>query len=212
MPLLKEISLNPNNKLAVWEMNESLEELMAMVKINDAEKESLKEIKNENRKKQKLCSKQLLKRLTGIDDLKIEYDLHGKPYLKDSKYKISISHSHQYVAVIIDTEDTGIDIEIIDPKIEKVVHKFVNTEEQQSIKAQNRLEQLYVYWCTKEALYKLYGGGSLVFKTNLLVAPFIYDNNGGTISGKIITDVYSKNCLLHYEKLANCVLVYAVNR
>ena len=211
MPLLIKKNFAPNNKLGVWKINEELEELMIQAQPNELEKKHLEKIKVENGKKQWLVSRAILKKLTGLYDLEIKYDPYGKPYLKDSKYKISISHSHQYVAAIIDIHHTGIDIQIQDSKIERIVPRFMSLSEQGSIKNENRLGQIYIYWCAKEALYKLYGQRSLSFRENILISPFDYNAEGGNIFGRISVSSFNRSYSLQYKKIENYTQVYVMN-
>ena len=58
----------------------------------------------------------------------IKYDDKGKPYLKDDTRHISISHSHDKLAIIVnETEATGIDIELIRDKVLKIKHNLLIT-------------------------------------------------------------------------------------
>ena len=145
------------------------------------------------------------------NDLKISYDEFGKPYLINSSIKISISHAYEFVAILIDqNQETGIDIELIKPKIERISERFMSANELLSINKQS-LEQLYVYWCAKEALYKLYGIKNLSFKENILIEDFEYTEKGKII-GKIINNSLNKYYMLCYEKINEYMLVYVLKK
>ena len=80
-------------------------------------------------------------------------DAHGKPYLVNMPFQISMSHSFDYAAVMISRKNpVGIDIELIKEKVENVLpEKFMRPEEMDFIaKDENRIQQLYVCWCAKE--------------------------------------------------------------
>ena len=99
------------------------------------------------------------------------YDDKGKPYLANDSRHISISHSHDKLVIIInETEETGIDIELIRAKVIKIKHKFLS--EIELIDASNDVEKLLIYWAAKETLYKIYGLKEVDFIKNLHLESF----------------------------------------
>ena len=99
-------------------------------------------------------------------DAEISYDINGKPHLVDDTRHISISHSHDKIAIIINTiEKTGIDIELIRDKVLKIKHKYLSESELKN--AENDPEKLIIYWAAKETLYKIYGLKHVDFIKNL---------------------------------------------
>jgi 4'-phosphopantetheinyl transferase len=89
-------------------------------------------------------------------DVEIKYDDKGKPYLAKDNRHISISHSHNKLAIIINEhESTGIDIELIRDKVLKIKHKFLSESELKD--ANDDVDKLLIYWAAKETLYKIYG-------------------------------------------------------
>ena len=90
----------------------------------------------------------------------------------------------------------------------------MSDEELNSLQKENLEEQLTVFWCAKESLYKLYGKKELAFKENLLVEPFQYSGKG-IIKGRIKKSAIQKSYSLQYEKLNlgddNYMLAYIIN-
>ena len=85
----------------------------------------------------------------------IEYDNQRKPHLLNCTQHLSISHSHHKVAISIDEKAiTGIDIQIISPKIIRIKEKFLNPLEI-SIITDFSAKNLSLYWSVKEALFKV---------------------------------------------------------
>lgn len=209
---LKEIS--KSGKLALWHITESLEELLKMKRSSEEHMAALNVFSYEHRKKEWLVARILAEQLSGEKDIRIFYDKHNKPILKNSKKHISISHSHDILAVILDDHETGIDIEIIKPKVLRIKEKFMSEDELKSLQKENLPEQLTVYWCAKESLYKLYGKKELAFKENLCVEPFRYSEKG-IIKGWIKISAIQKSFALQYEKLNsgddNYMLAYVIN-
>ncbi len=135
------------------------------------------------------------------------YDENGKPFLKDDKRHISLSHSHGKLVIIINSaEATGIDIELIRDKVLKIRHKFLWGSELTN--AGMNVEKLLVYWAAKETLFKIEGVPGVNFTSDLKVHDFIYSEGGGTVTGEIILPQYKKTYILQYLKTENYILVY----
>lgn len=196
--------------LSIWENTEQLEELLMDFRLTENENRELSGFKNEQRKVQWLCSRILLRQLVP-DKKEIVYDEHGKPSLLNSPYKISISHSKNFVAVIVSKKyDVGIDFEVIEDRIEKIAEKFISPAEWEFLDTKTKKEQMYVLWCAKETLFKLYSKGELDFKENLFVSPFTYHQKG-SIHSRIQKNSFVKDYTLCYEEINNCMLVYGMN-
>lgn len=140
----------------------------------------------------------------------LAYDEKGKPYLHNDKRHISVSHSHDMLAIIInDYEATGIDIELVRNKVLKIKHKFLTSQELQD--AGDNVEKLLIYWAAKETLYKIYGLKEVDFIENLFVNPF-HKHNLGTLIGHIKLPLFNHKFILNYQLLENYVLVYALKK
>jgi 4'-phosphopantetheinyl transferase len=140
----------------------------------------------------------------------IEYDEKGKPYLKDHTAHISVSHSHDKLAIIInENEATGIDIELIRDKVLRIKHKFLSDTELED--GGDHIEKLLIYWAAKETLYKIYGLKEVDFIEHLFIKPFT-KHNLGTITGEINLPDFKETFDLNYQLLDNYVLVYALNK
>ena len=212
MPFTLNRKIN-NSMIGTWKLEEPVDVLLKKVALIPEDLEVFQKIKIEERKKQWLAVRVMLNRLMQAPKAAaIIYDDYKKPLVKDSDYKISISHSHDYAALIIDRySETGIDIELIKPTVQKIAHKFLSDSEMKNINTTNAIDQMYVYWCAKEALYKLYGKKELDFKKNLMVHNFKYENKG-TITAQIIKGTFHKTYNLWYEKMDNYMLVYVINK
>ena len=93
----------------------------------------------------------------------------------------------------------GIDIELIKNKIERIANKFLSAKELEFIQEQERIEQLYVCWCAKEAIYKLHGKKNVSFVENIELKPFHYSGNG-SFSANLDIGSTHKEFKVHYEK------------
>jgi len=201
MPLLSERTVGKSGKAGIWNIAETMEELMKLAVLPQKELVALNKVSREHRKKEWLSARILVSHLIGKKSAKIYYDENNKPRLANSDYQLSLSHSHHLLAAITDKPETGIDIEIIQPKIERIKEKFMSAEELEAVGKKNSVEKLYVYWCAKESLYKLYGKKQLAFKENIYVEPFDF-SRGGKIRGWIRNGFTNKFFSLWYEKIS----------
>lgn len=143
-------------------------------------------------------------------ETEIKYDDKGKPYLAEDNRHISISHSHDKLAIIInEQESTGIDVELIRDKVLKIKHKFLSDDE--LIDANDNVEKLLIYWAAKETLYKIYGLKEVDFIEHLFIKSFA-KHNLGTIIGTIALPNVNESFHLNYQLLDDYVLVYALNK
>lgn len=160
----------------LWEISESENELLQQWKFPLTE--NFKKFKIRSRRKEWLAGRLLLQRLVaevGEPFLGIEKDEHQKPFLIGSNSQISISHTKGYAAAIVHPNTAiGIDIEKKNPKINRIIHKFLN--EQELLATQQQEPELLTYWCAKEAMYKLNGRKGMIFKEQILVEKEIGKN------------------------------------
>lgn len=132
-------------------------------------------------------------------------DEFGKPYLTNSSFHISQSHSYPYVAVVLDTvKNVGIDIEQKKEKLHRIATRVFSEAELKN--AGNDLSKLCILWCAKETLIKLYGKKDL----HLLDELAIHDLSltSGHFTGSILRKGYEKSYPLQYLVWEDLVLVF----
>jgi phosphopantetheinyl transferase len=95
----------------------------------------------------------------------------------------------------------GIDLEQPKEKLLKVAPRVLSNEE--LIDAGTDIVKHCIYWCAKEALYKLDGKGGLHFSTQLLIKPF-ERRLEGFIKGRIHQNEFE----LGYQVNNDFVVVY----
>jgi len=211
MALLNIREINPATCIGFWEITETPESLREILQNLTGANLFVPEFASVTRQTQWLSSRilayTLLRQFTD-NFILLEKDNYGKPGFKDEAYQISITHSHQHVAVILSaTYKVGIDIEIISPKVLRVADKFMNNTE--SHDAAGDLHKTLVYWSAKETLYKLYSKKQLIFKDNILIAPFAIQP-AGILNTRIKTLDTEKAYTVHYEKPEEYILTYCV--
>ena len=154
MALYFKKELDNGAEIAVWQITETEDALKALSSVPSDEMEEISLFGSESQRKQKLAVRALINELF---DEKMYLDHHdnGKPYLENCATNISITHTEKYVAVIIhDEDDLGIDIESLDRDFSAVEQRALSEDEIEDLDDDSRNEQLAIYWCAKEAIFK----------------------------------------------------------
>lgn len=210
MPLYLHENLEVEGEIGLWRVEESEDWFFGQLELNLVEQSQLDTIKG-RRRTEWLAARYLVHQMSGRKKrgvfLKDEF---GKPYLENSSYQISISHSHDMAAAIAAPSSVGIDVQFVVPKIERIAFKFMRPVEMASLKETTRIEHLHVYWGAKEALYKAYGRRQLDFCEHIHITPFSYDPSGGHFKGKVEKDTYQAYYHLNYQIDGDYILVYAI--
>jgi 4'-phosphopantetheinyl transferase len=172
--------IDNNTEFALWKIEEQADDLYNQLQLNEHEKAFVEQLSHCKRHLHWLGTRVLLRKMLNTDEyIDCKVDEHGKPYLVDLPYHISLSHSFDYAAVMISKiRPVGIDIEQIKGKVERIAHKFMRPEEMAFISDQHKIQQLYVCWCAKEAVYKCHGQKEVSFADNIALEPFNFDNKG----------------------------------
>lgn len=190
----------PDYRLAIWRITEDAEFFNQQFLSA--------EITNERKQLQWLATRHLVNELAG-HNCEVLKDTYGKPYIKNSSQRISITHTALFAGVILsDKQEVGIDLEMITPKVERIAHKFLYEEELQAIQPDEKIEKLILYWSAKEALYKLHGRRQLEFKSQLLIQPFQLQLKGVLSAAIKASDMNVQDLPLHYEFFEDHVLTY----
>jgi 4'-phosphopantetheinyl transferase len=204
MPLTKMNAVGRNSTWALWHITENEEELGF-----EAMETCPEEIISPQKRLEWLGGRALLRELTensGLNYAGVRKDEYGKPFLKELNHQISLSHSYPYVVAQIHSKDSvGIDLEQPKDKLLKIAHRVLSPSEQ--LDAGENIVKHCVYWCAKEALYKIYGKRGLHFENQLNLAPFNLEREG-SLSGKINVNEDSIQVALQYIVETDYVMVY----
>ena len=174
MPVAKLEKINTNSVWCLWEITESMDQLIKKVYLSEEGKKEIENISHPIKQRERIAARACIQEIFRF--LKKEYfgiikDEHDKPYLQRYNFHISISHSFPYAAAILHKKlQVGIDIEKPDEKLGRIAHRFLN--EGEFIDSGGDLKKLCVYWSGKEAIYKLNGKTGLSFKNDIRIAPF----------------------------------------
>ena len=173
MPVIEDFNVSSKTRYVLWEITENYETLFSGLELDLKSKQMLSQKKSETHKNQFLAVRYLLKYLS-IDLHNLNYNSLGNPFFENN-YKISISHSGVYVAVIISDTDVGIDIETINDRVLKIKSKYLETELNYPLELNT--ETSLVYWNIKESVFKAVDKPVIDFKKNILVPPLDMKKN-----------------------------------
>jgi len=162
MPLVYQQNINATTKLGVWEITETEAFFLKKVAVQ-------REIAHPHKRLQHLAGRYLLKML--YPDFPVELIMIAdtrKPFLPEEEYHFSISHCRNYAAVIISKDHrVGVDIEMINEKIERIIHKFLSAQEQEMLKNDSVNRVATLLWSVKESIFKWFGNGEVDFKKHM---------------------------------------------
>jgi len=193
--------------LGLWEITEDFFLLYGMLDLTSGEIETLNSFKSYNRKLEWLSVRVLLAEMTG-PGFKIYYNGNRKPFLNDESYHISISHSGRLTSILISRKHrVGLDLESISGKIASLAGKFLTPAEESALSKKCRRYHVCIYWCAKEALYKICDKQNINFRENILIDPFLPEKQG-TITGRVHTDSIREDFVLHYFRHSNYAVVW----
>ena len=210
MALYFKKELDNGAEIAVWQITETEEELKALSSVPSDEMEEISLFGSESQRKQKLAVRALINELF---DEKMYLDHHdnGKPYLENCATNISITHTEKYVAVIIhDEDDLGIDIESLDRDFSAVEKKALSEDEIEDLDDDSRNEQLAIYWCAKEAIFKRMSQLRVDFAEQIEVEKFRPKGKGELEATFIHKDGHEEEFDLGYVIFDRHVLVWLV--
>lgn len=136
----------------------------------------------------------LLKQL-GLPIVPLFKDERGRPFLENSALYISFSHTRYFASVALSTSfPIGIDIEMIRPKLAVVQEKALTNKEAEH--ADGCLEKLAIYWCAKEALYKILENQQGYNFKKVFIEPFQLQTEG-----HILAHLNQKKYSMSYKRI-----------
>lgn len=210
MALYLKKTLENEAEIAVWKIEETEEELKALCSVPNDEMEEISWIKSESMRKQRLAVRALLDEMFD-EKVYLSHHDNGKPFLENMVTNISITHTDKYVAIILhDYEDVGIDIESLDRDFSAVELKALSEEEIEDLDDDKRNEQLAIYWCAKEAVFKRVSLYNVDFAEQIEVERFHPKGEGELEATFVSKDGYEEEFDLEYITFDRHVLVWVV--
>ncbi|SDP95411.1 4'-phosphopantetheinyl transferase superfamily protein [Mucilaginibacter sp. OK268] len=201
--------IDDDTEFALWRIEEEADDLYKQLQLDEDEKAYVEKLSNGKRHLHWLGTRVLLRKMLHTDEyIDCKVDAHGKPYLVNLPYHISLSHSFDYAAVMISkTHKVGIDIEMIKQKVERIAGKFLRPDERAFINDEHKIEQLYVCWCAKEAIYKCNGEKEVSFADNIFLDPFSF-NTRGELSARLHKNNINLDYVVSYMQYEGYMVGY----
>ncbi|OMQ11042.1 4'-phosphopantetheinyl transferase superfamily protein [[Flexibacter] sp. ATCC 35103] len=216
MPLFQTIQCNETTKLLIWEITEPFEELLSKVVLKEKTQLRLNGMKSQMHQCAFLSVRMLIQEM-GFTDNDLHYDEFGKPYFDCHNY-ISITHSHNFAAIIVSHETVGIDMELQREKILRIADKFVDGEFDYLNPdfLEEYIKKLTIIWGAKEAIFKIRNEKGISFKDHIKVGNFSLNKNQTEAS--LHFDNLVKDFDVHYQEIKSSTsgqdftLVYAFEK
>lgn len=128
----------------------------------------------------------------------------GAPYLVDDNderisLNISISHTADWLAVMSSTEPCGVDIELVDRRVEHLAHRFATEDELEVARRVFPPNAALLVWCVKEAIYKMAGREGVDFLRDMA----LIDARGNILTG----EAFGKRVELEFSVKDNLLIV-----
>lgn len=205
MPLYETRHINNRSILAVWRIEEDIEELRRQVYLTEPDKQLLESFGNGQRCKEWLATR-LLTQMMLEEDVSISYEPTGKPYILNSEWEISITHKNEFVGIVLGkNKRVAIDIEQLASRLDKVYDYYMRPEELDSLDRSQRNFQLHLFWCAKECLVKVANRKDLRVLEDMYVHPI------HTRKNKFVAEVREDTIMIpytfYYERLSNDYVV-----
>ena len=194
-----------NAGILVLETDETPELLLQRLQNPEDYPDWFSNLKHEKRKREFLAARIGMNILMQKNVI-IDYKVDGQPFLKNTEYQISITHSGRYFALMCHPcSSVGIDLEVPSDKISKVITRFLSDKERTYL-----LDKISwaIAWSAKEAAFKILGHHATDFSESLEIEPFTPDKKG-ILNLKFLPE--DKRFTLSYEHTDDYTLVYCID-
>ncbi len=182
--------------------------MLSLLERKDLYHSFLEKAVSEKRKQEWLAVRLLLKELAG-EEVSIEYHQNGAPFIAGSDYNISISHTRDYVAVLLQKNAfAGIDIEYRSDRALKLKERFLSPGELDYPDLTDMPTHALLCWSAKEVLFKMIGQENVDFREHLHIDPFQLETEGNITASETRTEK-GATFQLHYQVTPSYVWVWS---
>lgn len=141
--------IGPDVVLGLWRI-EGQEDSRHLLDNNPSLEKLVLSCGSSQRRAEIIAVYSLLYAMTGDSTLFIDHTPEGRPFVRDSDIKISLSHTKGYATVIMShTKAVAVDIEYMSNRVDRIAGRFIRDDES----APDTLHRL-LHWCAKETLFK----------------------------------------------------------
>lgn len=174
MPLVYQQDINEESRLAVWHIRETEDFFLQKVA-------PIRQISHPHKRLQHLAGRYLLLELFPEFPIGLVMLADSrKPYLHGDPFHFSVSHGGDFAAALVSRQyRTGVDVELIRPRILSLQHKFLSDEESRMLDHWpcGRFEALTLAWSMKESMFKWNAGSGIDFRQHLQLR-HVYHHDG----------------------------------
>lgn len=175
MPLHQKETLADGLVLGIWKIEESEEQFQHILTPMEFSA-ACGQVHAPGRRLERCAVRALLRVLTGIQS-EIKYEECGRPFIERQACRLSISHTKGWAAIALHPSRLpGIDIEHPSPRILRVREHVFNPSEMESLTEQAgpQDEEVFstLYWCAKEAVFKIIGKAVYDYRHGINIPPF----------------------------------------
>lgn len=212
MPYCTTIRPSSGIEIALWHLTEELSELLTL--WGDAELPAHFHTAKAEKRRREIVATALLMRHHLGKDVVLQHAPNGAPLI-DNGY-ISISHTSTHVAVATHhTRHIGVDIERMGNRAERVMSRFLSTQEIAALpdegnmlpcKATHRTAAIHIAWSVKEAVYKVHPT-AVEFCEDIILTPLTSLPDGTTTAQLPATGTTLQ---AHYTLYDGCSLAWVV--
>lgn len=204
---LKKIS--DHSQLLIWRLDEELDFFKEQCVLTSQERRRLDDISFNSRKREFLCTRYLLQTYFNKNAV-LAYEVDGRPILKNTTWKISISHSKTHLGILLtDMGQPGLDIELVSPRVVKISQKFVGKEEEQAFSCADP-KTMTLLWSAKEATFKLLRYTAIDFKSEIEVPAFEMREHGMLLA-RFLRIACELDVALQYQFFEGNVIVWGIH-
>lgn len=186
-------SIAKESHLYMWKVQSSALQLLKGVNLSEAETASFADLKTEKRKVEFLACRLALKTLF-TEELILEHFTSGKPFIKETK-NLSISHSNNYIAIVFGETEIGIDIEMPQEKMLRLISRVLSEQENKMFLKNPSIKLACKLWGTKESVLKYIGDKNLNYRDEIIL-----NENSATYLGKEFN--------IYHEEIEDMILTY----
>lgn len=116
---------------------------------------------------------------------------------------LSISHTPEWVAVMLSSKRCGVDIESCGRNFSRISQRYISLEERERLSQRAGEDFEALVWCTKEALYKYGGREGLDFTRDIIITEI------DPLSHTLKAELYGlQTPTIHYQRIENHMLCY----
>jgi 4'-phosphopantetheinyl transferase len=173
LPQLLNILFPEDIELCIWHVTENIEFFSRHQEWYEQELSWIQSV-HPKKRMEYLASRYLLyDRLRPTGKLPILKNEFGKLQFLDNSQYLSISHSGDFTAYIMGPKELGLDIQVYDKKILRILKKFLDNDELEFIaqfyEVSDKIRYSILLWCAKEAVYKAHGKRGIQFNTQIKI-------------------------------------------